>query len=114
MRMSIRKHDRDERPSYETISLSELRQGRVGKHRELVENVLKQLRALPEGEAIKIPLASVNGLSKANLRSAIMRAALSQEMRLSTYSDSNCFYVWRKTKSTARYERTRKQLKGKR
>jgi hypothetical protein len=110
--MSVPKNDRDKPPSYESVSLSQLRQGRLGKHHELMENILRQLQALPEGEAIKIPLDDLDGLPKANLRSAIMRAAGSREMHVSTYSDSNSLYVWNRTKRTAQYERTRKRLKG--
>jgi hypothetical protein len=109
--MSVPKTNRDKPPRYESILLSELRQGRLGKHHELMENILRQLQALPEGEAIKIPLDGVDGLPKANLRSAIMRAAGSHEMHVSTYSDSNCLYVWNRTKRTAQYERTRKRFK---
>src|SRR5207253_3607798 len=108
--MSARNYPRDKPPKYESISLSELRQGRLGKHHELVENILRQLRALPEGQAIKIPLNSVNGLSRANLRSAIVRAASSRAIRVSTYSDSDYFYVWSRTRNTARYERNKKAL----
>jgi len=105
--MSIRDDARDKRPKYESVSLPELRQGRLGKHHELVENILRQLRDLPEGRAIKIPLNTVNGLSKANLRSALVRAASSRGIPVSTYSDRDNFYVWSRTRSTAKYERKR-------
>lgn len=106
--VSSRNDRRDKQLKYETILLSKLRQGRLGKHHELVENILKQLQTLPEEQAIKIPLGSVNGLSKANLRSAIVRAASSRAIHVSTYSDSNNFYVWSRTRGTARYERKRR------
>jgi heme-degrading monooxygenase HmoA len=112
--MSKRDDARSKRPKYETVSLSDLRQGRLGKHHELVENILKQVKALPEGQAIKIPLDSVNGLSKANLRSALTRAASSRAMPVSTYSDRDHFYAWNRTKETAQYERKRKSRKGQR
>jgi len=112
--MSSQKGKSDKQPRYESISLSELRQGRLGKHHELVENILRQLRALPEGQAIKIPLNSVNGLSRANLRSAIVRAASSRAIRVSTYSGSGDFYVWSRTRNTARYERKKKALSPRR
>jgi hypothetical protein len=106
--MSSRDDARNKRPKYESVSLSELRQGRLGKHHQLVENILGQLRDLPEGRAVKISLDSLNGLSKANLRSALVRAASSRAMPVSTYSDSDNFYVWNRTRSTAQYERKRK------
>jgi hypothetical protein len=107
--MSSHNRDGDEQPKYQTVSLSELRQGRLGKHHELIENILRHLQALPEGEAIKIPLNSLNGISKANLRSAIMRGTNSRAMQVATYSDGSNFYVWRKTRSTAQYERKKKK-----
>lgn len=110
--MSSRDDARDKRTKYETVSLSELRQGRLGKHHELVENILRQLAELPEGEAVKIPLASVNGLSKANLRSALMRAASTRAKFVSTYSDRHHLYVWSRTRGTAKYERKRKGTKA--
>ena len=80
----------------------------MGKHHQLVENILRQLQALQDQQAIKIPLDSVKDLSKANLRSAVVRGATTRSMHISTYSDSDNFYVWKKTRSTARYERKRK------
>jgi hypothetical protein len=110
--MSSRDDARGRRPKYESVWLSELRQGRLGKHHELVENILRQVRDLPEGRAIKIPLDTVNGLSKANLRAALVRAASSRGMTVSTYSDRDCFYVWSRTRDTAKYERKRKSAKA--
>jgi hypothetical protein len=112
--MSSQKDARGKRQQYESVSLSELKQCRLGKHHALMENILKQVRALPEGQAIKIPLRSVNGLSKANLRSALVRAANSRAMPVSTYSDRDYFYVWSKTKRTAQYERKRKSPRARR
>ena len=106
--MSSPNDKRDKLRKYESISLSELRQGRLSKHHELVENILRQLQDLPDEQALKIPLDSVNGLSKANLRAAIVRAASARAMPVSTYSDHDTFYVWSRTRSTARYERKRK------
>jgi hypothetical protein len=105
--MRSRNEGSNKQPKYEIISLAEFRQGRLGKHHELVENILRQLQDLPGEQALKIPLDSVDGVSKANLRSAIVRAAVSRAMHVSTYSDSDNFYVWNRTKGTARYERKR-------
>ena len=106
--MRSRNEGSNKQPKYEIISLAEFRQGRLGKHHELVENILRQLQDLPDEQALKIPLDSVNGLSKANLRAAIVRAASARAMPVSTYSDHDTFYVWSRTRSTARYERKRK------
>ena len=87
---------------YERIALKELRQGRKGKHHELIEGILKELPALPDGEAIKIPL---EGVSASNLRAAVSRATADRNIRVATYSDEIYLYVWQKTKKSAQYER---------
>lgn len=110
--MSSRDDTREKRTKYETVLLSELRLGRLGKHHELVQKILRQLEQLPEGEAVKIPLASVNGLSKENLRSALVRAASTRAKPVSTYSDRDHLYVWSRTRGTAKYERKRKGTKA--
>jgi hypothetical protein len=94
---------------FQTVSLSDLRQGRSGKHHKLIENILTELEILPEGHAIKIPLNSVK-LTKANLRAAIVRAANSRGIPVATYSDDNTFYLWPRTKETAEYERKRRKV----
>ena len=48
--MTLSRDGSHARPKYERIALSELRQGRLGKHHHFVENVCKQLQALPEEE----------------------------------------------------------------
>jgi hypothetical protein len=90
---------------FQKVRLSELRQGRRGKHRDLVEVIASELDQLNDAEAIKIPLNTVNGLSLANLRSAISRAMKSRGVKIATFSDGDSLFVWRKTPGTSRYER---------
>lgn len=90
---------------FERIALSELRQGRRGKHNGLIMNILHEMSTLSDGEALKVPLAAIKGISIQNLRAAVARATSSRGLRVATYSDDEGFYVWNRTKKTGRYER---------
>jgi hypothetical protein len=90
---------------FERVALDTLRLGRRGKHNELMGRLLTELSALPDGEAIKVPLEDIKGVSLANLRAAVARATSSHGLKIATYSDANNFYLWKRTKRTARYER---------
>jgi hypothetical protein len=92
------------RGGFERVPLSELRQGRHGKHHELITDIASQIETLPDGEAIRIPVEHV-GVSLANLRSAIGRAMLVRGIKVGTFSDGKNLFVWKKTAGTARYER---------
>ena len=87
------------------IALDELRQGRRGKHDELMRTILGELTSLPEGEALVIPLSDVKDVSVSELRAAIARATASRHLQVATSSDNANFYLWKRTKKTARYER---------
>src|SRR5579864_8773584 len=90
----------------ERLPLSELRQGRHGKHHVIVARIAAEIEALPDGEALRIPLDGMQ-VSLANLRSAISRAMTSRRVKIGTFSDGESLCVWRKTACTARYERKR-------
>jgi hypothetical protein len=94
---------------FERIALSELRQGRRGKHNELMLSILDEMSTLADGEALKVPIASMKGVSMQNMRAALVRATSSRGLDIATYSDAEAFYVWKRTKKTGRYER---KIKG--
>ena len=83
------------RPRFEQISVASLGKGRRGKHHGLIQEILQDLAALPRGQAIKIPLADVAGVTLANLRSAMHRATTSRKLRVETSSDEHNFYIWK-------------------
>jgi hypothetical protein len=88
--------------TYETVSISDLRVGRRGKHHDLLAGILKNLDSLPAGSALVVPLNSIGKVSLANLRSAVSRSARGRGLSLVTYSDEKNFYVWRKTSEGAK------------
>jgi|SRR6516225_8193184 hypothetical protein len=94
---------------FERVALNELRQGRRGKHNKLIMSILNEMSTLPDGEALKVPIAVIKGISMQNLRAALARATSSRGLKVATYSDGEGFYVWNRTKKTGRYER---KIKG--
>jgi hypothetical protein len=80
---------------YERVAVTSLRKGRRGRHHDLVSGILEELDALPKGSAIKIPLAGTDGVTLANLRSAMHRATTSRRIRVETSSDDKNFYIWK-------------------
>ena len=93
---------------FKRVGLAELRQGRRGKHHDTVVPIVEEIAALPDGEAIEIPLSAVD-LPLANLRSAVVKAAASRGLKVATYSDKTTLYVWRKTAASQAYERADKR-----
>jgi len=80
---------------YRRVDLSSLRKGRRGKHHDLVEGILEELQGVQSGSALEIPLADVNGIGLANLRSAVHRASTSAGLEIETLADEKNFYVWK-------------------
>jgi hypothetical protein len=83
--------------NYDRVVLANLRRNRRGKHRELIQGVFQDLETLPAGSAIKIPLTKIDGITLANLRSAVHRASTSRGLEIETLSDEDNFYIWKRT-----------------
>lgn len=79
---------------YNRVDITSLHQGRRGKHHDLVQGILHELKLLPGGSALEIPLANV-GIGLANLRSAVHRAASSESIAIETVANEQNFYVWK-------------------
>ena len=90
---------KNQRPAlnYDRVVLASLRRNRRGKHHDLIQGVFQDLETLPSGSAIKIPLAEVDGITLANLRSAVHRASTSRGLEIETLSDDDNFYIWQGT-----------------
>lgn len=91
---------------YSAINQSDVPQGRKGKHRKAVADILADLSKLKPRQAIKIPLSSLNGEKMQNLRSALNRVTREKNVPVVTSSDEEFLYVWRAdpSKNTAASE----------
>ena len=83
---------------YDRVFLRNVRRKRRGKHHDLLAGIFQDLETLPEGSAIRIPLSQVNGITLANLRSAVHRASTSRGLEIETLSDKDNFYIWKNAK----------------
>ena len=83
---------------YRRVEVTSLDKGRRGKHHDLVQGILQELKMLSPGAAMEIPLADVGGIGVANLRSAVHRASTTHGLEIETLADEKNFYVWKKNK----------------
>ena len=79
--------------NFKTMSQVDVPQGRNGKHKEVVTRILSDLDQLPEGIALKVPLANL-AESKEKVRSALNRASHKGSRNVATASDADFLYVW--------------------
>src|SRR5712672_3741603 len=77
------------------VDRSDVPQGRKGKHRKAVTDILSDLSKLSAQQAVKIPLSGLNGEKMQNLRSALNRVTREKNMLVETSSDEKYLYVWR-------------------
>ena len=82
--------------NFKTMAQVDVPQGRDGKHKEVVTQILSDLDQLAEGIALKVPLAEL-AESKEKVRSALNRAVHKGGRSVATASDANCLYVWNET-----------------
>jgi hypothetical protein len=80
---------------YSSAERSDVPQGRKGKHRKAVADILEDLSKLDARQAVKIPLSSLKGEKMQNLRSALNRATREKQIPVETSSDEKYLYVWR-------------------
>ncbi len=80
---------------YTSVNRSDVPQGRKGKHRKAVSDILADLSKLDDQRAVKIPLSSLNGEKMQNLRSALNRVTRERKIPVVTSSDEKYLYVWR-------------------
>jgi hypothetical protein len=79
---------------YRSVKVASLGTGRRGKHHDLMEGIIRELKMLEEGSALEIPLSNVDGVELANLRSAVHRAATLEGVNIQTKADKKNLYVW--------------------
>jgi hypothetical protein len=78
---------------FQSIPQGEVPKGRDGKHKKIITQLLSDIARLPDGSALKIPLAELPD-SKENIRSALSRAGRQQNLDLATSSDEHFLFVW--------------------
>ena len=83
--------------NFKTMAQLDVPQGRNGKHKQVVSKILSDLDQLPEGVALKVPLAELEE-SKENVRAALNRAIHKSARSVATASDSDFLYVWNESK----------------
>jgi hypothetical protein len=84
--------------NYDRVVLANVRRNRRGKHHDLIQGIFQDLETLPVGSAIRLPLSGVDGITLANLRSAVHRASVARDLRVETLSDEENFYIWKREK----------------
>ncbi|MGA7905848.1 MAG: hypothetical protein WCA16_00475, partial [Candidatus Sulfotelmatobacter sp.] len=78
---------------YSAVNRSDVPQGRKGKHRKAVSDILGDLSQLSAEQAVKVPLTSLNGEKMQNLRSALNRATREKKIPVVTSCDDKYLYV---------------------
>lgn len=84
-------------PRYRRVEIESLDNKRRGKHHDLVQGILLELKGAPSGAALEVPLDDVGGIGLANLRSAVHRGAERAKLSIETLADDKNFYVWKTT-----------------
>jgi DNA helicase TIP49 (TBP-interacting protein) len=79
--------------NFKTMAQVDVPQGRNGKHKQVVTKILSDLDQVPEGSALKVPLAAL-AESKEKVRSALNRATHKAGRNVATASDAVFLYVW--------------------
>ena len=84
--------------NFKTMSQVDVPQGRNGKHKQIITQILSDLDQLADGVALKVPLSELEE-SKENVRSALNRAIHKGDRSVKTASDSDFLYVWNESQS---------------
>lgn len=79
--------------NFEGMPQADVPQGRSGKHKAIVMQILSDLDQVRDGVAIKVPLAQLTH-SKERVRSALNRATRKRGRSVATASDDTFLYVW--------------------
>jgi len=79
--------------NFKTMQQADVPQGRNGKHKEIVTQILSDLDQVEPGVALKVPLAEL-AESKERVRSALNRATHKAGRSVATATDTMFLYVW--------------------
>jgi hypothetical protein len=84
-----------------SVLQADVPKGRDGKHKQIITQLLNDIKRLDKGSALKIPLSELPD-TKENIRSALSRAARQQGLDLSTSSGDDFLYVWKTAKGDSK------------
>ena len=79
--------------NFRTMAVPDVPQGRNGKHKQIVMQILSDLDQVRDGVALKVPLGEL-AESKEKVRSALNRATRKAGRLVATASDETFLYVW--------------------
>lgn len=82
--------------NFDTLRQTDVPQGRNGKHKQIITQILSDLDRLERSSALKVPLATL-AESKERVRSALNRATRKAGRQVVTASDAVFLYIWNKT-----------------
>jgi len=79
---------------FESMLQADVPRGREGKHKQIVQILLRDLSQLKDKAALKIPLSDLPD-TKENIRAALSRATRQKGIDIATSSDNEFLYVWK-------------------
>lgn len=79
---------------FHAVRQNEVPTGREGKHKKIIEQLLRHINELEPGTALKVSLAALPD-TKANIRAALNRATRKTGLTVATSSDSKNLYIWK-------------------
>lgn len=85
---------------FECVPQAHVPKSRDGKHKQIVEVLLRDLSQLRENSALKVPLSALPD-SKENVRAALTRATRQRGIDIATSSDNEFLYVWKNSQQAA-------------
>ena len=83
--------------NFKSMAQADVPQGRNGKHKRIVSQILSDLDRTRAGVALKVPLGQL-ATTKEKVRSALNRATRKGGRRVATASDDTFLYVWNEKK----------------
>jgi hypothetical protein len=94
--MGPNKKERSFPKPFESVLQIDVPKGREGKHKQIVDRLLREIGQLKPGMAMKIPLSELPD-TKENIRSALSRAASHNQIDIATSSNDEYLYIWKKS-----------------
>lgn len=79
---------------FQSVLQVDVPKGRDGKHKQIIQELLKDLAQLADGSALKIPLSELPD-TKENIRSALSRSARQKDIDIATSSNDEFLYIWK-------------------